>query len=151
MVRGAIIRGLQGDIAAVQSRLSRRFYGVVHDSKFDESKHEEAEKKWHELRCEWVVRNRIQWYIRRVCPHRTLQSHRQWLTAAGVQGDVTTEKKKISFPFYRTVAEIDLVGNTHQLKTELWVCDEEVAPDKRDSSTNSRDHLIFLFVLAVLI
>lgn len=68
MVRGAIIRGLQGDIAAVQSRLSRRFYGVVHDSKFDESKHDEAEKKWHDLRCEWVVRNRIQWYIRRVCP-----------------------------------------------------------------------------------
>lgn len=68
-----------------------------------------------------------------------------------MQGDVTTEKKKISFPFYRTVAEMDLVGNTHQLKTELWVCDEEVAPDKRDSSTNSRDHLIYLFVLAVLI
>lgn len=55
------------------------------------------------------------------------------------QGDVTTEKKKISFPFYRTVAEADLVGNTHQLKTELWVCDEEAAPDKRDSSTNSCD------------
>lgn len=55
------------------------------------------------------------------------------------QGDVTTEKKKISFPFYRTVAEADLVGNTHQLKTELWVCDEETAPDKRDSSTNSCD------------
>ncbi|KAH0613556.1 uncharacterized protein H6S33_005442 [Morchella sextelata] len=114
VVRGAIIRGLQGDIAAVQSRLSRRYYGVVHDSKFDETKHEENEKKWHELRCEWVVRNRIQWYIKR--------------------GDVTTEKKKISFPFYRTVAETDLIGDTHQLRTELWVCDEEVAPDKRDST-----------------
>lgn len=50
---------------------------------------------------------------------------------------MTTEKKKISFPFYRTVAEADLVGDTHHLKTELWVCDEEVAPDKRDSSKNS--------------
>lgn len=69
VVRGAIIRGLQGDIAAVQSRLSRRYYGVVHDSKFDETKHDESEKKWHDLRCEWVVRNRIQWYIRRVCSY----------------------------------------------------------------------------------
>lgn len=50
---------------------------------------------------------------------------------------MTTEKKKISFPFYRTVAEADLVGDTHQLKTELWVCDEEVAPDKRDSSKST--------------
>lgn len=66
VVRGAIIRGLQGDIAAVQSRLSRRYYGVVHDSSFDPEKHSESEKKWHELRCEWVVRNRMQWYIRRV-------------------------------------------------------------------------------------
>ncbi|PUU79590.1 hypothetical protein B9Z19DRAFT_979106 [Tuber borchii] len=111
VVRGAIIRGLQGDIAAVQSRLSRRHYGVVHDSKYDESKHDESEKMWHPLRCEWVVKNRIQWYIRR--------------------GDVTTEQRKISFPFYRTIAESDLVGDTHQLRTELWVCDERVAPDKR--------------------
>ncbi|RPB00669.1 hypothetical protein L873DRAFT_1827566 [Choiromyces venosus 120613-1] len=117
VVRGAIIRGLQGDIAAVQSRLSRRYYGVVHDSKYDESKHDEAERTWHPLRCEWVVKNRIQWYIRR--------------------GDVTTEQKKISFPFYRTVAESDLVGDAHQLKTELWVCDEEVAPDKRIKGDHS--------------
>jgi len=48
-----------------------------------------------------------------------------------MQGDVTTERRKISFPFYRTIAESDLVGDTHQLKTELWVCDERVAPDKR--------------------
>ncbi|KAG0136910.1 hypothetical protein HOY82DRAFT_549029 [Tuber indicum] len=117
VVRGAIIRGLQGDIAAVQSRLSRRHYGVVHDSRYDESKHDESERVWHPLRCEWVVKNRIQWYIRR--------------------GDVTTERRKISFPFYRTVAESDLVGDTHQLKTELWVCDEEAAPDKRVKGDDS--------------
>lgn len=64
---------------------------------------------------------------------------------------MTTEKKKISFPFYRTVAETDLVGNTHQLKTELWVCDEEVAPDKRDSSTTSLDLVLnFLRLLIIL-
>lgn len=80
MVRGAIIRGLQGDIAAVQSRLSRRFYGVVHDSKFDETKHDENEKKWHDLRCEWVVRNRIQWYIRRVCINSYLSNYTKRLT-----------------------------------------------------------------------
>lgn len=62
---------------------------------------------------------------------------------------MTTEKKKISFPFYRTVAEADLVGDTHHLKTELWVCDEEVAPDKRDSSKNSL-HLSHLPVMLTL-
>lgn len=114
VVRGAIIRGLQGEVAAVQSRLSRRYYGVVHDSSFDPTKHSEDEKKWHELRCEWVVRNRMQWYIRR--------------------GDVTTEMKKMSFPFYRTVKADDVKNGFHQLRTELWVCDEEKAPDKRDNT-----------------
>jgi len=114
VVRGAIIRGLQGDVAAVQSRLSRRYYGVVHDSSFDPSKHREDEKKWHDLRCEWVVRNRMQWYIRR--------------------GDVTMEAKKISFPFYRTIKAEDVKNGKHQLRTELWVCDEEKAPDRRDAS-----------------
>lgn len=114
VVRGAIIRGLQGDVAAVQSRLSRRYYGVVHDSAFDPTKHREDEKKWHDLRCEWVVRNRMQWYIHR--------------------GDVTTEAKKISFPFYRTIKAEDVKNGKHQLRTELWVCDDEIAPDKRDSS-----------------
>ena len=114
VVRGAIIRGLQGDVAAVQSRLSRRYYGVVHDSSFDSTKHRPEEKRWHELRCEWVVRNRMQWYIRR--------------------GDTTTESRKISFPFYRTIRKDDVKGNTHQLRTELWVCDEEGAPGKRDPS-----------------
>jgi len=66
VVRGAIIRGLQGD--TIKARLSRRYYGVVHDAKYDPQMHEESEKQWHPLRCEWVVRNRIQWYIRRVCP-----------------------------------------------------------------------------------
>ncbi|KAF8465524.1 hypothetical protein BDZ91DRAFT_772210 [Kalaharituber pfeilii] len=114
VVRGAILRGLQGDVAVVQSRLSRRYYGVVHDSSFDPTKHHEEDKRWHELRCEWVVRNRMQWYIRR--------------------GDVTTEAKKISFPFYRTISVDDVKGGKHQLRTELWVCDEEKAPDKRDST-----------------
>ncbi|KAI5787710.1 hypothetical protein DFH27DRAFT_486901 [Peziza echinospora] len=113
VVRGAIIRGLQGDgIAAVQTRLSRRYYGVVHDASFDPNKHRPEEKKWHELRCEWVVRNRMQWYIRR--------------------GDATTESRKMSFPFYRTISCDDVKGNTHQLRTELWVCDEQNAPDRRD-------------------
>ena len=113
VVRGAIIRGLQGDVAAVQSRLSRRYYGVVHDSAFDPTKHRADEKKWHDLRCEWVVRNRMQWYIHR--------------------GDVTTEAKKISFPFYRTIKAEDVKSGKHQLRTELWVCDDEKAPDRRDS------------------
>ena len=66
VVRGAVLRGLAGDVAAVQTRLSRRHYGVIHDARFDPAKHDQNEKRWHELRCEWVVRNRVQWYICRV-------------------------------------------------------------------------------------
>lgn len=110
VVRGAIIRGLQGDTVA--ARLSRRYYGVVHDARFDPQKHQEDEKCWHQLRCEWVVRNRVQWYIRR--------------------GDVTTSSRTLSFLFYRTIPAAEIIGDAHSLKTELWVCDEENAPDKRD-------------------
>jgi hypothetical protein len=69
VVRGAILRGLQGDVStggAVVTRRCRRYYGVVHDARFDPDKHEDTEKRWHDLRCEWVVRNRVQWYIKRV-------------------------------------------------------------------------------------
>ncbi|KAF8247626.1 actin-like ATPase domain-containing protein [Wilcoxina mikolae CBS 423.85] len=112
VVRGAIIRGLQGDTIA--ARLSRRFYGVVHDARYDAQKHAEMEKRWHDIRCEWIVRNRIQWYIRR--------------------GDVTTSSRKISFPFYRTIPASEISGSEHALKTELWVCDADTAPDKRDNT-----------------
>lgn len=80
----------------------------------------------------------------------TRRSHAE-ADRTGVQGDVTTEKKKISFPFYRTVAVTDLVGNTHQLKTELWVCDEEVAPDKRDSSTEALDLISRTFLTLLML
>lgn len=50
------------------------------------------------------------------------------------KGDVTTSSRKISFPFYRTIPASEIVGSEHALKTELWVCDAETAPDKRDNS-----------------
>ncbi|KAI5791964.1 hypothetical protein EDC01DRAFT_788326 [Geopyxis carbonaria] len=109
VVRGAIIRGLAGPV--IQTRLSRRHYGVVHDARYDAAKHAEAERVWHELRCEWVVRNRVQWYIRRGTP--------------------TRDSRVISFPFYRTINARDVVGEAHRLRTELWVCDDVEAPEKR--------------------
>ena len=48
------------------------------------------------------------------------------------QGDVTTSATTLSFPFYRTIPESEIPGAEHALKTELWVCDNETAPDKRD-------------------
>jgi hypothetical protein len=40
----------------------------------------------------------------------------------------------LSFAFYRTIAATEIVGSAHALKTELWVCDAETAPTKRDST-----------------
>jgi hypothetical protein len=54
------------------------------------------------------------------------------LAADVIKGDVTTSSRTLSFPFYRTISASELVGDAHALKTELWVCDEEKAPDKRD-------------------
>lgn len=111
VVRGAIIRGLQGDTVA--ARMARRWYGVVHDARWDPARHAQDERQWHELRCEWVVRNRVQWYIRR--------------------GDVVRPSAALSFPFYRTIAAADIAGDAHALRTELWVCDDEAAPARRDA------------------
>ncbi|RPA76413.1 hypothetical protein BJ508DRAFT_331183 [Ascobolus immersus RN42] len=152
VVRGAIIRGLMSTSAlsdgstpgkkdsvafekgAVRNRLSRRWYGVSHDVKYEEGRFDESEKRWHELRCEWVVRDRLKWYIKK--------------------GQATTSDMTMSFPFYRTipVRPVQKVPDpasppsaqppipptpTHQiLKTELWTCDLDVAPNKRDNTVH---------------
>lgn len=144
VVRGAIIRGLMSTSAAfptdptnptpsvvlekgaIRNRLSRRWYGVAHDVKWEPGRFAESEKKWHELRCEWVVRDRLKWYIKK--------------------GQTTTSDTTISFPFYRTIPVIPIQKNTppdpkkpvsatHQiLKTELWTCELDNAPNKRDAT-----------------
>ncbi|TGZ83007.1 hypothetical protein EX30DRAFT_370046 [Ascodesmis nigricans] len=98
----------------IASRLARRWYGVVHDAVYNPAIHGDAttaQAGWHKLRREWVVKNRVRWYISR--------------------GDMIRDGVPISFPFYRTVSEnqvsYDHLGDgTYVLKTELFVYDGDI-------------------------
>lgn len=65
VVRGAVLRGL--DDSMVLSRRSRFHYGTSYATVFDESKHSTADRYWSPLWERWMVSDRMQWHIAKVC------------------------------------------------------------------------------------
>ncbi|KAJ5742565.1 actin-like ATPase domain-containing protein [Penicillium nucicola] len=64
IVSGAVLRGLEGN--RVETRISRRWYGVSAYTMFDESHHAKRDKRWSEFEDDWVVDNKMTWYIKKV-------------------------------------------------------------------------------------
>ena len=65
VVRGAVIRGL--DDSMVSSRRSRLHYGTSYATVYDETKHDIADRYWSPLWERWMVSDRMQWHISKVC------------------------------------------------------------------------------------
>lgn len=66
VVRGAVLRGLEGNM--VISRKARMHYGTSYATVYDEDKHSVAERYWSPLWERWMVSDRMQWHIAKVCP-----------------------------------------------------------------------------------
>jgi hypothetical protein len=66
VVRGAVLRGLEGNM--VISRKSRMHYGTSYATVYDEEKHSVSERYWSPLWERWMVSDRMQWHIAKVCP-----------------------------------------------------------------------------------
>lgn len=64
VVRGAVLRGLEGSV--VDKRRSRWHYGTSYATVFDESKHPVADRYWSPLWERWMVSDRMQWHIAKV-------------------------------------------------------------------------------------
>lgn len=65
VVRGAVLRGLEGSM--VTRRRSRRYYGTSYATVFDASKHAADDKYWSPLWERWMVSDRMQWHLSKVC------------------------------------------------------------------------------------
>lgn len=65
VVRGAVLRGLEGNM--VISRKSRMYYGTSYATVYDEEKHSVSERYWSPLWERWMVSDRMQWHIAKVC------------------------------------------------------------------------------------
>jgi molecular chaperone DnaK (HSP70) len=65
VVRGAVLRGLEGSM--VVSRRSRWHYGTSYATVFDEERHPVSDRYWSPLWERWMVSDRMQWHIAKVC------------------------------------------------------------------------------------
>ncbi|EME49731.1 hypothetical protein DOTSEDRAFT_68491 [Dothistroma septosporum NZE10] len=66
VVRGAVIRGLEGSL--VEKRRSRWHYGTSYATVYDESKHPVSDRYWSPLWERWMVADRMQWHISKGTP-----------------------------------------------------------------------------------
>lgn len=64
VVRGAVLRGLEGS-ELVLSRRARRHYGIRCTSRFNPLLHSQSRKEWDHLEEDWIVNDQILWYIRK--------------------------------------------------------------------------------------
>ncbi|KAI9929645.1 hypothetical protein MW887_001119 [Aspergillus wentii] len=110
VVTGAVQRGIDGN--QVESRISRRHYGIRYSAHYDSNQHEGEKKRWSWLQEKYLVDGQMQWYINK--------------------SSKIKENKPISIKFYR----ITMVKDTDDLmfETELHFCNDEKAP----SATNDR-------------
>jgi hypothetical protein len=50
----------------VEARISRCWYGVSADTKFNQNCHGKRRKHWSEIEEEWFVDDKMTWYINKV-------------------------------------------------------------------------------------
>lgn len=50
----------------METRISRRWYGVSAETPFDKSRHAKRDKHWSKIEEHWVVQDNMTWYINKV-------------------------------------------------------------------------------------
>ncbi|KAJ5318738.1 actin-like ATPase domain-containing protein [Penicillium atrosanguineum] len=104
---GAALRGLEGN--RVETRISRRWYGVSAYTKFDKSHHAKRDKRWSGFEEFWVVDDKMTWYINK---------------SARI-----SERQPIKFDFYRAVRSDQ--ANNLRFTDNLFFCNDERGPEFR--------------------
>ncbi|RPB08315.1 actin-like ATPase domain-containing protein [Morchella conica CCBAS932] len=103
VVRGAVLRGLEGSIIA--SRKARYHYGTSYATVWEEGKHPKAERYWSPLWERWMIDDRMEWHINR--------------------GQSISENTPIRFHYTRNF-ESSLI-----VEEELMICESAIAPMTR--------------------
>lgn len=117
VVRGAVLRGLEGQELVV-SRKARRHYGVKASEPFNGSIHPEQARYWDPLQECWKAQNQMSWYIKK--------------------GDTVSSDEPVLFPFYRCLRSSD----SRIATSYLIVCEDDVAPTYGNKKTRIACKLI---------
>ncbi|KAI6821312.1 actin-like ATPase domain-containing protein [Hortaea werneckii] len=112
VVRGAVIRGLEGQ-ELVLSRKARRHYGNSHSSRFDSSIHSDHSRFWDDLELCWRAHNQMTWFI--------------------TKGETVRPDEPVFFAFSRKFRP----SSNKVVTNHLIVCDDDVAP-KECNERNTR-------------
>jgi cell division ATPase FtsA len=107
VVRGAVLRGLEGQ-ELVLSRKARRHYGVVHIAQYRPNYHNLGERFWDDLEKKWKVDNRLTWYVRK--------------------GDTLKSDDPVLFPFHNNYRK----GASRRNNNYMVFCDEDEPPEVYD-------------------
>ncbi|PWW80315.1 hypothetical protein C7212DRAFT_172169, partial [Tuber magnatum] len=113
VVRGAVIRGLEGSM--VVARQARYHYGTSYATVWEESKHPVQDRYWSPLWERWMVSDRMQWHIAR--------------------GEPVSDKVPISFHYTRNFRP----GQSLKIEDDLISCERETAPA---SMADANKHLV---------
>jgi predicted adenine nucleotide alpha hydrolase (AANH) superfamily ATPase len=62
--RGAVLKGMSDE--TVVNHIAKYHYGIHFQEKYDSRKHEEQDKVWDMVECEWKAYHQMRWYISRV-------------------------------------------------------------------------------------
>ncbi|KAL0635321.1 hypothetical protein Q9L58_005711 [Maublancomyces gigas] len=111
VVRGAVIRGLEGSM--VVTRKARYHYGTSYATVWEENKHPIADRYWSPLWERWMVSDRMQWHIAR--------------------GQPVSDCTPISFHYTRNFRP----GQTLIVEDELMMCQSEIAPQNMSADVGS--------------
>ncbi|CAZ84109.1 unnamed protein product [Tuber melanosporum] len=103
VVRGALLRGLQGDI--VSTRKIRNFYGIEYRQTWEPEIHEVGDfaneaaqhKEWSDVEQRYFCAQRMNWYVKR--------------------GDEFSSSMVVNFPFYRAITDTAQLRFTEELIT----------------------------------
>lgn len=112
----------------VVNHIARYHYGIHFQEKYDSKKHEEQDKIWDMVECEWKAYHQMRWYIHRVF------SSMEW--KAGVpetnkaQGDNISKADPVRYNWYQTITDRDQLSD---IDTTIYYCTPETAPKRRSS------------------
>lgn len=121
VVRGAVLRGLEGNM--VISRKARMHYGTSYATVYDEDKHSVAERYWSPLWERWMVSDRMQWHIAKVCPPPPYPVFPPMLTQTK-KGEAISPLTPIAFHYTRNFRP----GQSLVVTDDLIACEADEPP-----------------------
>lgn len=112
----------------VVNHIAKYHYGIHFQEKYDSRKHEEQDKVWDMVECEWKAYHQMRWYISRV----------RFQETAGFQitnrrkGDNISKTDPVRYNWYQTITDNDQLS---EIDTTIYYCTPEIAPKRRSAGT----------------